>query len=264
MSEPPEYRLFAHRKRGRERKETRPSGPEFGGECHIDGIGHSHVVTKPPCGGDQRSGLRSAQVPSIEPAQHCRGALLGQRPSHDSLMSHDPGDFDVEVLRHPADGIGRKQLCETPTWAVVGEDLDASGRVDDNGCHACSDSARIVSNTAAASKDSSSGSGAVRSSSMSKRNAAGEQSSSGFATTTRSCNSSARRAMQSRVFATSDTPHAPNACGSPHATDSAGTPAKVLHCTLGRDAVEVRRRTSGLCVGRCAAVRGRGRSGGEA
>jgi catechol 2,3-dioxygenase-like lactoylglutathione lyase family enzyme len=169
-------------------------GPaEFGSEPDVDGIGHRQVVTKSPRCGDQRSGLRSAQVPSIEPAQHCRGALLGQRPSHDSLMSHDPGDFDVEVLGHPAHGIGRKQSCDTPTAGGVGEDLDASGRVDDNGRHACSDSARIVSSTAAASRDSISGSGAVRSSSMSKRNAAGEQSSSGFATTTRSCNSSARR-----------------------------------------------------------------------
>ena len=73
----------------------------------------------------------------------------------------------------------------------VGKDLHASGRVDDNGRHACSDSAaRIVSSTAAASKDSSSGSGSMESSSMSKRNAAGEQSSSGFTTTTRPCNSS--------------------------------------------------------------------------
>ena len=46
-------------------------------------------------------------------------------------MSHDPGDFDVEVLGHPAHGIGRKQSCETPTVDGVGEDLDASGRVDD-------------------------------------------------------------------------------------------------------------------------------------
>jgi len=203
--------------------------PEFGGERNVDGIGHGHVVTKSPRSGDQRSGLRLAQVPTIEPAQHLRGSLLGQRPSHDRLLSHDPGDFDVEVLGHPAHGIGRKQSCETPTVGGVGQDLHASGRVDDNGRHACSDSARIVSSTAAASKDSSSDSGSMESSSMSKRNAAGEQSSSGFTTTTRSCNSSARRAMQSRVLATSDTPHAPNACGSPHATDSAGTPAKVLH-----------------------------------
>ena len=86
------------------------------------GRGHGHVVTKSPRSGGQRTGLRLAQVPTIEPAQHLLGRLLGQRPSHDRLMSHDPGDFDIEALGHPAHGIARKQSCET-TGGGVGKDL---------------------------------------------------------------------------------------------------------------------------------------------
>ena len=69
---------------------------EFGSESNMDGVGHRHVVTKSPRRGDQRTRLRSTSVPTIEPAQDGRGHFLGQRPGHDRLMSHDPGDFDVQ------------------------------------------------------------------------------------------------------------------------------------------------------------------------
>ena len=83
----------------------------------------------------------------------------------------------------------------------------ASGRVDDNQCHSCWESARIAASTAAASRDSISGSGAIRNSSMSTRIAAGKQSSSGFATNTRPCDPSARRGSALVALTTPHCPH---------------------------------------------------------
>jgi hypothetical protein len=156
---------------------------ELLGEGDVERVGCRHVVSVRPSGIEQWRDRRSVQMPVPEPGYRQGCLRLAQRPVYDRPAAEDGQHLGVEVLGHPALGVGWDQTGQRPTTERVRNYLRAGRRVDDNRCHSLQ-SALSSRRASAAAISSTPVSGVPSSDSMKALKAAGEQSSSRLVSTT--------------------------------------------------------------------------------